>query len=149
MSDFIFEKATVNDIDTYLDLERKVAHLKVYSGITDREEAREEIETNEVYLIKKDGVVVGSTEYQLQGPDHAYMSGLVIDPNFQGKGIARKAIEFKLAQLKDMKRIDLVTHPHNSKVICMYLSYGFIIESWRDDYFGDGEPRIVLARVRS
>ena len=46
----------------------------------------------------------------------------------------------------NVKRIDLVTHPHNSKIIGLYLSYGFIIEAWKDNHFGDGEPRIVLAR---
>lgn len=143
-----FHKATIDDIDAYLALEQKVIHLKVYSGIADREEAREELETNEVYLIKNGDVVVGSTEYQIQEPDCAYMGGLVIDSDFQNQGIARKAIEFRLNQLKDMKRIYLTTHPHNSKVIHMYLSYGFIIESWKDDYFGDGEPRIVLALNR-
>lgn len=148
MFNITFHKATLADIDTYLALEKTAMSLKVYSGIVDAEEAKEEIETNEVYLIKKDGVVVGSTEYQIQGPGHAYMSGLVIDPAFAGQGIGRKAIEFKLAQLKDMQRIDLVTHPHNSKVICMYLSYGFIIEAWKDNYFRDGEPRLVLALNR-
>lgn len=148
MSDITFHKATIDDIDTYLALEQKVIHLRVYSGISDRREAREELETNEVYLIKKDGVVIGSTEYQIQGDGVAYMSGLVIDPDFQGLDIARKAIEFRLSLVQNAKRIYVVTHPHNSKVIRMYLSYGFIIESWKDDYYGDGEPRIVLALNR-
>jgi ribosomal protein S18 acetylase RimI-like enzyme len=148
MSTITFHKATLDDVDAYLALEKTAIPLKVYSGIADAQEAKEEIETNEVYLIKKDGVIVGSTEYQMQEPGHAYMSGLVIDPDFQGQGIGRRAVEFRLDQLKDMKRIYLVTHPHNSRVICMYLSYGFIIESWKDDYFGDGEPRIVLALNR-
>ncbi len=148
MSDLIFQKMTIEDVGAYLALEKKVIHLQVYSGIANRDEAIEEMEQNEVHLIKKDGAVIGSTEYQIQGPECAYMSGLVIDPDFQDQGLARKAIEFRLDRLKDMKRIYLVTHPHNSKVIHMYLSYGFIIESWKDDHFGDGEPRIVLALNR-
>lgn len=148
MPDITFQKATIDDVDIFLELEKKVSHSKTYSGIFDKKEAIEEIENNEVYLIKKGDAIIGSTEYQMQGPSHAYMSGLVIHPDYQGQGIARKAIEFKLAKLKDIKRIDLVTHPHNSKIIRMYLSYGFIIESWKDNYYGDGEPRIVLALNR-
>lgn len=148
MPEITFQKATVGDVDAYLNLEKKADYLTVYSAIVDKDEAIEEIENNEVYLIKNGDVVVGSTEYQIQEPDCAYMGGLVIDSDFQNQGIARKAIEFRLNQLKDMKRIYLTTHPHNSKVIHMYLSYGFIIESWKDDYFGDGEPRIVLALNR-
>jgi hypothetical protein len=29
---------------------------------------------------------------------------------------------------------------------CLYLSMGFIIESWLDNYFGDGEPRLMLVK---
>lgn len=148
MPEITFHKATLDDIDAYLALEQKVIHLRVYSGIVDREEAKEEFATNEVYMIKRDGVVIGSTEYEIQDGGVVYMSGLVIDPDFQGLGIARKAIEFRLSLVPDARRIYVVTHPHNSKVIGMYLSYGFIIESWKDDFYGDGEPRLVLALER-
>ncbi|EKD23967.1 MAG: acetyltransferase [uncultured bacterium] len=148
MPEITFQKATIEDIDAFIAIEQKSAHSYMYSNCADREDAEDELKNCEVYFIKKDGVIVGSTEYQIKEPGHAYMSGLVIDPAFQGQGIARKAIEFKLEQLKDMKRIDLVTHPHNSKVICMYLSYGFIIEAWKDNYYGDGQPRLVLALNR-
>ena len=149
MSEITFHKATLDDVDAYLAIEQKVIHLRMYSGISDREEAREDFATNEVYLIKKDGVVIGSTEYQIQEGGIVYMSGLVIDPDFQGLGIARKAIEFRLSLVGDAKRMYVVTHPHNSKVIGMYLSYGFMIESWKDDYYGDGEPRLILVFDRS
>lgn len=149
MTEITFQKVSLDDIQTFLDLEKKVSHLQIYSGITDEGEAREEIEDNEVYFIKKDNRIVGSTAYQTINKDEAYFSGLVIDPSFQGQGIARAAIEFRLNTLKDKKRLWLVTHPHNSKVIRLYLSYGFFIEAWKDNYYGDGEPRLVLALNRS
>lgn len=143
-----FRKVTTKneDIDKFLEVEKTVAGLKTYSGIIDKEEAKKEIENNEIYFIIKDGEIVGSTEYQIKSQTHAYLGGLVIIPRFQGQGIAREAVKFRLKKLKDIKRIDLVTHPHNSKIIILYLSLGFVIESWRDDYYGDGEPRIVLVR---
>ncbi|MBI2278938.1 MAG: GNAT family N-acetyltransferase [Candidatus Brennerbacteria bacterium] len=144
-----FEKATVEDVDQFVTLEKKVVGLKTYSGITGKEEAKTEIEQNEVYFIKKEDKVVGTTEYQIQGPDAAYLGGLVVDPEFWGQGIARQAIEFRLDKLRDIKRVWLVTHPHNSKIIRLYLSYSFIVEAWKDNYYGDGEPRLVLARERS
>ncbi|TSC74309.1 MAG: acetyltransferase [Parcubacteria group bacterium Gr01-1014_44] len=139
-----FQKATVDDVKIFIELEKKVAHLKIYSGIIDEGEARKEIENNEVYFIRKGNEVIGSTEYQMKGPNEAYLGGLVIDPLFQGQGIARQAIEFRLNKLENVKRVWLVTHPHNSKIIRLYLSYGFIIEAWKDNYYGDGEPRLVL-----
>ncbi len=148
MQEITFQKATIEDVDTFLELEKKVSHVKMYSAILDKEEARKEIEHNEVYFIKKGDTIVGSTEYTIKSPEHAYMGGLVIEPAYQGQGIARKAIEFRLNKLKNMKRIDLVTHPHNGKIIKMYLSYGFVIEAWKDNYYGDGEPRLVLVLNR-
>jgi len=145
-SKITFKRATADDIDEFLRIEKSTIGLKIYSRISDKEEALEEIKNNEVYFIIKNNKIIGSCEYQIKGVDEAYISGLVILPEFQDQGIARQAIEFRLNKLKNIKRIWLVTHPHNSKVIRMYLSYGFIIESWKDNYFGDGEPRIVLAK---
>lgn len=148
MEEIIFQKATADDVDVFLELENKVAHVKMYSAILDKEEAEKEIEDNEVYFIKKGDTVVGWTEYKIKSPGHAYLGGLVIDPAYQNQGIARRAIEFLLNKLKDIKRIDLVTHPHNSKIIRMCLSCGFVIEAWKDNYYDDGEPRLVLSLNR-
>lgn len=148
MSDITFRKATIEDLDKFIEIEKTAVGLRVYSGIVDSKEAKEEIENNEVYFILKDGEVVGSTEYQIKSPKHAYLGGLVVLPEFQGQGIAREAAKFRLEKLKDMDRVDLVTHPRNSKIITLYLSLGFYIESWKDNYFGDGEPRLVLVRQK-
>lgn len=48
-----------------------------------------------------------------------------------------------LDDLEDVKRIDLVTRPQNSRAFMLYLLLGFAAESWKDNYFGDGEPRLV------
>jgi len=148
MPDITFKKVTIEDVDKFIEIEKTAVGLKVYSGITDREEAKEEIKNNEVYFIMKDNEIVGSTEYQIKSPDHGYLGGLVVLPNFQGQGIAHEAAKFRLEKLKDMERIDLVTHPRNSKIITLYLSLGFYIESWKDNYYGDGEPRLVLVRQK-
>jgi ribosomal protein S18 acetylase RimI-like enzyme len=146
--DIVFKKATIDDVAEFLRIEKSAIGAKTYSGISDEQEAIEEIENNEVHFIIKDGKTVGTTGYQMKSPDHAYLSGLVIVPEFRGQGIGRKAAEFRLNQLENIKRIDLVTHPLNSRVIMIYLSLGFHIESWKDNYYGDGEPRIVLAREK-
>ncbi len=146
MAEITFQKATIDNIGTFIELEKKVAHMKVYSPTLDEDEAKKEIEENEVFFIKKDGVIVGTTQYQIQSSEVAYLGGLVIDPQFQGQGIARKAIEFRLDKLKDFKRIWTVTHPDNIKIIKLYQSYGFVIEAKKENYYGDGESRVVLSR---
>jgi ribosomal-protein-alanine N-acetyltransferase len=141
-----FQKATIADIEDFIKIEKTVAGQKTYSGIITPEEAKKEIEENEVYFIKQDGKIIGSTEYQMKSPEEAYLGGLVIDPEYQGRGIARKAIEFRLNEIRKVKRVWLVTHPENTKVIKLYESYGFKIEDKKENYFGDGEPRLVLVK---
>jgi len=138
----------MKDLDSFMALEKSVARLKTYSAITDKNDARKEIEKNVVYLIKMGDKVAGSAMYEMKGKNCAYLSGLVIAPRFRGKGIARKAIAYRLNKLKNVKRIEVVTHPHNSPIIKLYLSFGFIIESWKNNYYGDGEPRLMLSLTK-
>lgn len=143
-----FRKATSEDVDAYLELEKTAIGQKTYSGIKDKDEALQEFKENEVYLIYKDGKLVGSTEFEMKSPDHAYMSGVVIHPDFQGQGIAREATLFRLNKLNGVKRIDVVTHPENFKIIDLYESLGFKIEKRIENYFGDGEPRVMLVNIK-
>jgi ribosomal protein S18 acetylase RimI-like enzyme len=39
-----------------------------------------------------------------------------------------------------------VAHPENEIALGLYMSLGFEIESRQENFFGDGEPRLVLAR---
>lgn len=82
--------------------------------------------------------------YQMKSPDHAYISGLVIRPEFQGRGLATEAMEKVLEELKDVTTIDLVTHPDNARAITLYESLGFSISERIENYFDDGEPRVVM-----
>ena len=54
-----------------------------------------------------------------------YIGGLVVSPRFQGQGIAREAMIIVLEKFKDVKRIDLVTHPDNIGAVNLYQSLGF------------------------
>lgn len=144
MIDINLRKAAPNDIETLLSLEKSVDGVKTYSAMTDKEEFLAELKHSNVFIIEKDGQAVGNIIYEIKSPDHAYIGGLVIDPRFQDRGIAREAMSRILKELKNYKRIDLVTHPENTKTIKLYGSLGFIIESRKENYYGDGEPRVVM-----
>ena len=73
----------------------------------------------------------------------------MVIPEFQGQGVAREVLTRLLKELKDVKRVDLVTHPDNQKALQLYQSLGFIVESRKENYFGDGEPRLILANKKS
>jgi len=148
MKNINLQRATADDVDIFVLLEKSVVGVKTYSGIVEKDEAEKEIEENIVYIIKLDDLAVGNIEYKMEDKDTAYLGGLVVLPDFQGQGIAREAIKQILDKIGDVKKIHLVTHPHNSSAIKLYLSFGFVIDGWKDNYFGDGEPRIVMSKIK-
>lgn len=75
-----------------------------------------------------------------------YISGMAVLPECRGQGIARAAMEFLLKECGDIWRIDLVTHPKNFRSIPLYESFGFVTELRIENFYGDGEPRIIMAK---
>lgn len=144
------KKATTEDIPTLLSIEKKIIGIKTVSAITTEKEWQNEFDNKNqtIYLILKDEIVVGDTSYEKKPDGSVYLSGLVIEPEFQGQGIGHKVMDIIMEELKDIKTITLVTHPENSVAIRLYLSFGFVIKSWKDNYWGEGEPRIELVKER-
>lgn len=138
-------KATQKDVDILITLEKSVDGVKTYSAMTESEEMLEELKKDEIFIIEQDGEAVGSVMYEMKSPEHAYISGLVIDPRFQGRGLGKEAMTMAMKELSHCERVDLVTHPENARAIKLYESLGFVIESRKENYFGDGEPRVVMA----
>lgn len=143
----VLQPATESDIETLLDIERSVVGPVTYSGMLEVADWKEEFENCSVFLIRNGNEVVGSISYEVKSPDHIYISGLVVKPEFQGKGIATTALKQVLAKYANAKRIDLVTHPDNP-ALKLYESLGFKVESRVENYWGEGEPRLVLALER-
>lgn len=148
MNNITLKLATEKDIPIFIELEKSVMGSKTYSGIDDEDEAKEEFKNNIVYLIHKDGEIVGSIEYEIKSPDHVYLSGSVVFPKFQKQGIGREALRQILEKLKNVKRIDLVTHPDNKATLSLCKTFGFVYESRVENYYDDGEPRIILAKIK-
>ncbi len=91
------------------------------------------------------GGVVGSVSYEIKNKDHVYISGLAIRSEFRGQGLVRQAMGLLFAELTSFKKFSLVVHPDNHAVK-LYKSFGFKKETLVEDYFGDGEPRLVMVK---
>ena len=141
------ERATTENIQALLEIEKTTIGLKVYSGYFSEKEIKEWINNDVVYLIKNGEEVVGSISYEIKDKNHVYISGLVIKPEFQKRGLARQAMELLFDKLKNFKKLSLVVHPDNHAVK-LYESFGFITESRKENYFGDGQPRIVMIKQK-
>lgn len=142
------KKAEPEDIPILLGIEKSVAGTNIYSPMLGADEWEEELQKGKVYLIEKNSVVVGNLSYEQKDNNHVYISGLVISPSFQDQGIAREVLTNLLKEIKDVQRIDLVTHPDNYRALKLYQSLGFVIESRKENYYGDGEPRLILVLSR-
>lgn len=142
--DIDLQVASPLDIPKIIEIEQSVSGDKIYSPMLTEEEWQEAFKKVKTFLIKNKDNIVGEVSYEIKDPEHSYVDGLVIKPEFQGKGIARKAMEKIMEELKDYKKIDLVTHPENKRAIQLYESLGFKIEKQIENYFGDGEPRVVM-----
>jgi ribosomal-protein-alanine N-acetyltransferase len=141
------ERASEADIATLIDIEKSIGDTHTYSSMLEEEEWREELRGNSIFLLKHGSDVVGSISYEEKSPEHLYISGVVVRPEFQGQGIARAALQKVLDEHPAAKRIDLVTHPDNP-ALKLYESLGFKVESRHENYWGEGEPRLLLAIER-
>lgn len=145
MSGLVFRRATVADWKTIIFLE-KSSSSKLFFAYTDKKEAKEYLAKSRVYIIEKSDKPIGTISYEIKSKDHAYFDSLTILPKFRKRGYATEALWWIFKKLKKYRKIDLLTHPHNTAAIRAYLKFGFVIDSWVDNPFGDGEPRIRLAR---
>lgn len=143
-----YRKASIDDIPLLIDLEKKVQGVRTYSGTFKVNEWIEELNIGVVYIIEKDGVPVGDIMFEMKSAEHAYVDKILVVPEFQGQGIARHAMKYVLSEIGNIQRIDLVAHPENIQALSLYESFGFKVESRKENYFGDGEPRLVMFLVK-
>lgn len=95
-----------------------------------------------VYLAYDDGQPVGVLAYEIKG-NEVEVKQVLVHPSRQGKGIGSCLVGKLIDDTAD-KHIWLVTHPKNTAAIITYLKNGFEITQWKDNYYGDGQPRLIL-----
>jgi len=144
-----YKRLTEDDWKLASSIEQEVSDGKLFKAYTEESEAREYLRKSTVYAVQLDEKPIGTISYELKDKDHAYIDSMTIIPDYQGKGYASQALDFIFNQIKDIKTVDLVTHPHNVKALQIYFKHGFIIDGWIDNYFGDGEPRVKLVYLKS
>ncbi len=71
---------------------------------------------------------------------------VVVVPEMQGKGYGQMMMRELLTQTEG-KPVFLVTHPDNAGALRFYQKQGFVIYGRKENYYGDGEPRLLLKRV--
>jgi len=96
-----------------------------------------------VYLCYDGNKPVASFSYELREDDSVELMQMMVLPEYQKKGVGKFMTE-NFLRLAKGKKIHTVTHPQNTSAIILYLKHGFNIYGWKDDYYGDGQPRVLL-----
>jgi ribosomal protein S18 acetylase RimI-like enzyme len=147
MQQISYVKATASDAQSFIALQEESTDRKLWGPIDGPERAMREIAENTLLLLRTGDETVGSIAYRVRSDQSVYISNVIVVPPARGRGFARSALSHVLEMNRHAPRIDLVTHPENERALRLYQSLGFAIESYKDNYFGDGEPRLVLART--
>ena len=142
------KRATENDLEQFIELEKQIGNTRTYSAMISHDEALDYLRRSKTYFITYGDKVVGNVAYEMTGPGKAHVSGIMVIPECQGRGIGRAAMEKILDEIKGTSTIDLVTHPDNTRAINLYESLGFTKGEVKENYYGDGEPRVVMTLTR-
>jgi ribosomal-protein-alanine N-acetyltransferase len=101
----------------------------------------------DVYIAYQKNQAIGFIGYKKK-LDSAEIMSLAVIPEYQNKGIGKMLLNHVLGLL-DGKKVYLVTHPKNTPAIIVYLKLGFEIYGLKENYYGDGQPRLLLRRHES
>ena len=96
-----------------------------------------------IYLCLDNDRPVGAFCYKGNNEDEVELMQFMVLPEYQGKGVGKYMLRKFLEYVKG-KNIHVVTHPLNTPALVLYLKHGFCINGWKDNYYGDGEPRLEL-----
>lgn len=139
------KKAEVNDWEKVKEIETIVAH-RLFHSFSKEEEFKRYLTKSQVFFIMVNNNIAGTISYEPKN-GFAEFDSFTLLPEYRSKGIGAEALK-QILKIIGIKRVELFTHPENTPAIINYLKAGFVIKSWHDNHFGDGEPRILLVREK-
>ncbi|MDE1873731.1 MAG: GNAT family N-acetyltransferase [Candidatus Micrarchaeota archaeon] len=121
---------------------------KTYASFRTEKEVRDSFKKSNVFLIKSDGELIGTTSYDTGEKGTAYLVSLGILRKHQGQGFGREALDWLLAEVvrTGHKKATLRVHPSNEKAKQMYERRGFKAVRPEENPYGDGEPRLFMEK---
>jgi ribosomal protein S18 acetylase RimI-like enzyme len=125
-----------------LDLEKRILVEKYHNPFQNTGQVIEFYKESEIYFSYLGNTPVGFMACQRTG-EVSELLGLGVLPKYQRQGIGKKMLFFFMEREKK-RDLTLVVHPYNAKALIMYLNTGWRITGYRENYYGDGQPRVVL-----
>ena len=121
------------------------AESEFFHALKKESEIRNYIKNSKVFFIVLNNKEIGTVSIEEIKKRFLNFNGLTVKKEFRRKGIGSWAIR-KVLEKVEHKKIDLVVHPANTPAIIVYLRAGFVIKNWKDDFFNDGTPRLVMSK---
>ena len=80
------------------------------------------------------------------GEPEAWLVALAVQEDLRGRGTGRLLSSVVLRRVVDRgyRIVRLTVEPDNDAAVSLYESLGFLVKDKVDDYFGEGEPRLVM-----
>lgn len=143
MKKILLKRARKEDWEIISNFEKNAKSEIFYPTMTKEKEIKNFLTKNTLFFIMWNNKRIGIIAYQKR-KDYFYICEFIINSNFQGKGFGKQALKNLIEKIGNNKKMMLVTHPENSSAISIYLKAGFKIKGWKDNYFNDGTPRLLL-----
>jgi ribosomal protein S18 acetylase RimI-like enzyme len=143
----MLKRANLADADEVVEFEYAVRNHKLYGKPLDHTAAQSEIMANEYYLNFASGRIVATGAVRLRADASAYLSNIAVRPELRRQGLARAMVGHLLSCCDHAHSIELAVHPDNRPAHTLYASLGFKPTGCQENYFGDGEPRIVMVHL--
>ncbi len=140
--DVVLVKASESDWQKALDIEKQFKNRLFCVSFENEAEAKQTLKTDDIYFAKIGDTIVGVVGIR-EKEDSFYVSKLMVLKNYRGKGYSKQILNLILGKYSG-KKYTLVVHPENSLAIVLYLKAGFKIVGWKDNEFGDGEPKLMM-----
>jgi len=140
-------KATLSDWQEIGAIESK-SSTACFKALTLQGELEEYLTESSVYFAVVDGQKVGTIGFKKLSEDTAQLQGLNIKPEFRGKGYGNEVVDLLLKETErqGFTKVTLTVHPASIPALVTYLKHGFIVTGYKENYFGDGEPRLEMER---
>jgi ribosomal protein S18 acetylase RimI-like enzyme len=140
-------RAQPHDAQAIAAFELAVMDLKLYGRPLDTSAAYSEVLSNAYFLQMADRSIISTGALRLQADGTAYLSNIAVHPAYRRQGFARAMMQYLLQDCREASSVELAVHPDNGAAMALYSSIGFVLFEQRDNYFGDGEPRVIMVRL--
>ena len=121
----------------------KIALGPMYSTGVEKEDITRYIKYETILLAYSGKEIVGKISY-VEEENVVDISGLIIVPKWRGKGFGKKLTMMMMEIFPGAKTFKLTVHPKNVAAIKIYTNLGFEEMKVVADYYGDGEPRLLM-----